>query len=680
MYNFHWDARDTSGSGFHGTLTGSPALTSNQLTEANSAYLFDGTAKYISAINNPALDVQLLTISAFVSFTTLSQNWFIFEKGLVNTQYALFSEWTNIIFRTKPAWAYHSTTVAKSACWIVSTGTFYHIVATYDGAYKRIYVNWVKIVEDAWVGTISTNTWGQWIWAYGWGGAYRLNWAITSVRVYWRVLSDAEVVRLYKVSIWVISIESNGELIAHSFDSIWFDTTWLVAMYNMNGSANDGSGNGNHWTVSWATLTSDQFWNANSAYSCDGVANYIAESKILLNDVPWYTVFFWINPTSKLTRSRPITSANLITWYYWNAWGSWTNYQWFVWNWAWYSTWANAPSFFTFWQWQFVAITYDKATWRLYKNWLQVSSQAFIRATITQTVLSSFMWNFWVDSCQWSIWRAWIIWRVLSDAEILKLYNASKWQPSMEKWKYISCELDWIHADTSWLQALYNMNGNIEDSTVNWYNWTVNWAVLATDKFWNTNSAYSFDGINDYITMWDVLDVWLWDFSYVVRFKTSSVWALTWLMWKTKAGAWWWRYWLLFESWLLTSLCSLWWTVRNVAISQTPYVDWNWHIAIVTMNRVWNHVLWVDWINKWSVSISADVAVDSQSTYPFWIWAYQNSTWTAFTQWWLNWMLWPIQIFNRVLSDAEVQYLSKAFLWDMSMIKWKTVINKFISL
>jgi len=49
----------------------------------------------------------------------------------------------------------------------------------------------------------------------------------------------------------------------------------LVAYYPFNGNANDESGNNNHGTVSGATLAADRFGNPNSAYSFDGVDDYV---------------------------------------------------------------------------------------------------------------------------------------------------------------------------------------------------------------------------------------------------------------------------------------------------------------------------------------------------------------------------------------------------------------------
>jgi hypothetical protein len=49
----------------------------------------------------------------------------------------------------------------------------------------------------------------------------------------------------------------------------------LAAYYPFNGDANDESGSGNHGTVYGATLTGDRFGTPNSAYSFDGVDDYI---------------------------------------------------------------------------------------------------------------------------------------------------------------------------------------------------------------------------------------------------------------------------------------------------------------------------------------------------------------------------------------------------------------------
>ena len=50
----------------------------------------------------------------------------------------------------------------------------------------------------------------------------------------------------------------------------------LIAYYPFHGNVNDGSGNGHHGTAYGPTLTQDRFGNVDSAYSFDGVDDYIA--------------------------------------------------------------------------------------------------------------------------------------------------------------------------------------------------------------------------------------------------------------------------------------------------------------------------------------------------------------------------------------------------------------------
>ena len=52
-------------------------------------------------------------------------------------------------------------------------------------------------------------------------------------------------------------------------------TNGLVGYWPFNGNANDESGNGNNGVVNGATLTADRNGNSNSAYSFDGINNYI---------------------------------------------------------------------------------------------------------------------------------------------------------------------------------------------------------------------------------------------------------------------------------------------------------------------------------------------------------------------------------------------------------------------
>ncbi len=58
--------------------------------------------------------------------------------------------------------------------------------------------------------------------------------------------------------------------------------TGLVGYWPFNGNANDASGNGNNGTVYGATLTTDRNGVPNSAYSFDGISNYIGINNSIL--------------------------------------------------------------------------------------------------------------------------------------------------------------------------------------------------------------------------------------------------------------------------------------------------------------------------------------------------------------------------------------------------------------
>ena len=73
-------------------------------------------------------------------------------------------------------------------------------------------------------------------------------------------------------------------------------TNGLVGYWGFNGNANDQSGNGNNGIVNGATLTTDRNGNANSAYSFDGVSNYIQTQSTfsLITGTSSRTVSFWL--------------------------------------------------------------------------------------------------------------------------------------------------------------------------------------------------------------------------------------------------------------------------------------------------------------------------------------------------------------------------------------------------
>ena len=73
-------------------------------------------------------------------------------------------------------------------------------------------------------------------------------------------------------------------------------TNGLVGYWPFSGNANDVSGNGNNGTVTGATLTADRNGNPNSAYSFDGVSNFIeVVSNSQISMTSSYSIAVWVN-------------------------------------------------------------------------------------------------------------------------------------------------------------------------------------------------------------------------------------------------------------------------------------------------------------------------------------------------------------------------------------------------
>lgn len=69
----------------------------------------------------------------------------------------------------------------------------------------------------------------------------------------------------------------------------------LIAWYPFNGNTNDESGNGNHGTNYGATLANDRFGNGNSAYSFNGINEYISVNDNASLKPSIISISVWVN-------------------------------------------------------------------------------------------------------------------------------------------------------------------------------------------------------------------------------------------------------------------------------------------------------------------------------------------------------------------------------------------------
>ncbi|MFH1885047.1 MAG: LamG domain-containing protein [Planctomycetota bacterium] len=94
-------------------------------------------------------------------------------------------------------------------------------------------------------------------------------------------------------------------LVLTATGTAWADlSNGLIAYYPFSGNANDGSGYGNNGTEYGATLAIDRFGNPDSAYSFDGVDDYIdcgSGTSTLFNSWDSFTLAAWIKHAESST-------------------------------------------------------------------------------------------------------------------------------------------------------------------------------------------------------------------------------------------------------------------------------------------------------------------------------------------------------------------------------------------
>ena len=83
------------------------------------------------------------------------------------------------------------------------------------------------------------------------------------------------------------------------------------------------------------------------------------------------------------------------------------------------------------------------------------------------------------------------------------------------------------YVPTSGLVGWWGFNGNAQDGSGNGNHGTVNGATLTTDRFENQNSAYDFDGVDDFINVSDnpTLPLFNTDFTFSSWILPNSTWS-----------------------------------------------------------------------------------------------------------------------------------------------------------
>jgi hypothetical protein len=160
---------------------------------SNLQMTFDGTNDYINIPSSNVFDTQTVTVEVVVKPYATSQNGFWFEKGAVNTQYSLFMEGGNIVWRTAFGGTYDSLYFGSGN---MTANAWNYVVGTYTAGDKRVYLNTTLMNSNSLNVTLNTNQGNQYIGSYNSNG-YFYNGEIAVVKVYNRVLTPGEIKQNY---------------------------------------------------------------------------------------------------------------------------------------------------------------------------------------------------------------------------------------------------------------------------------------------------------------------------------------------------------------------------------------------------------------------------------------------------------------------------------------------------
>ena len=266
------------------------------------------------------------------------------------------------------------------------------------------------------------------------------------------------------------------------FSVFSFSQSNLVAYYPFNGNVNDESENANNGTVNGATLTTDRFGNANSAYYFDGSSNYISitdSPDINIQTGESFTISYWIKHAAqnngKYMISKYLGSIGVEPSYALGTGSNGDSYSWFE------FTAGNGIE-------NRGSIDLNDANWHnittVFKSGESIS--IYIDGVLDVTKSTTYAESI-INTNDLTIG---------CNADLTRFYNGSI--DDIKIYKKVLSEIE-IKNEVNGLVAYYPFNGNANDESGSENNGTVNGATLTTDRNENPNSAYYFDGVNDFI-------------------------------------------------------------------------------------------------------------------------------------------------------------------------------------
>jgi hypothetical protein len=303
---FNGNANDESGNNNNGTVNGA-TLTADRFGNAGKAYSFDGVDDKISIAPSSSLNNfnNSITISAWIYSVGKGNSsygnqdlqgifgpatWLVDDGGFL---FRLYDENYDDVNQRVINYGNGLPNLSVSSSQIVQTNSWENITCSYDGTRIRLYRNGVKTDSSITGGglTSSMNTTGRYYTigqCIDWAAStviQAFNGKIDDIAIYNRALTQQEITGLYQGANTTANCPTFPASLAQG----------LVGYWPFCGNALDESGNNNHGTVNGATLTTDRFGNAGSAYSFDGVDDYVGSTFPSISNEASVSLWFFTN-------------------------------------------------------------------------------------------------------------------------------------------------------------------------------------------------------------------------------------------------------------------------------------------------------------------------------------------------------------------------------------------------
>jgi len=283
-YPFDGDAKDYSGNGYHGTISGTITPTADRLGNANSAYKFSKFKDIIKLPNGSLNGYSETTVSIWLSVDNLRSMGIL--SGAKNNIY--HNEYLIFLNNGKVAPSIYTTSYPTG--WAVPVQQFFHLAITTSSKAHNTYVNgqlvkavqFTKLMPPLQISSFLHLGQDQ----------DCVNGCFETGQQFYGVMDD---LRIYKRALSPSEIEQLAGIQPPKCEGI---TTGLVACYPFDGNSLDGSGNSNHALahsgVSYVTGTMGQAAKLNGGY-----LGYLRVPNPIQKFTDQYTIAAWVSTNGR---------------------------------------------------------------------------------------------------------------------------------------------------------------------------------------------------------------------------------------------------------------------------------------------------------------------------------------------------------------------------------------------